>query len=112
LVTENVALQKPGATLFFNHPNVKQKEFIVNNVSILVKDAGFSNNLRSLVELVKFAVQQVISAHALKPVRNDAAELNDAAYFDGVTDHFEMEVRLRQLDHSHLHAVWKLQSQI
>jgi hypothetical protein len=33
-------------------------------------------------------------------------------YFEGVTDHFEMEVRLCQLDHSHLHAVWKLQSQI
>lgn len=84
----------------------------MNNVSILAKDAGFSNNLRSLVELVKFAVQQVIAAHALKPVRNDASELNDAADFDGVTDHFEMEVRLRQLDHSHLQAVWKLQSQI
>ncbi|EOA03294.1 hypothetical protein HFRIS_018417 [Herbaspirillum frisingense GSF30] len=84
----------------------------MNSVSILAKDAGFSNNLRSLVELVKFAVQQVIAAHALKPVRNDAAKMQDAAYFDGVTDHFEMEVRLRQLDHSHLHAVWKLQSQI
>ncbi|UIN19967.1 hypothetical protein [Herbaspirillum frisingense] len=112
MVSENVALQTAGATLFFNHPNVKQKEVAMNSVSILAKDAGFSNNLRSLVELVKFAVQQVIAAHALKPVRNDAAEMQDAAYFDGVTDHFEMEVRLRQLDHSHLHAVWKLQSQI
>ncbi|AKN66561.1 hypothetical protein G5B88_15985 [Herbaspirillum seropedicae] len=85
---------------------------IMNSVSILVKDAGFSNNLRSLVELVKFAVQQVIAAHALKPVRNDATDLQDAAYFADVTDHVEMENRLRQLENSHLHAVWKLQSQI
>ncbi|MFJ3058191.1 hypothetical protein [Herbaspirillum sp. NPDC087042] len=84
----------------------------MNSVSILAKDAGFSNNLRSLVELVKFAVQQVISAHALKPVRNDAAELQDAAYFEGVADHVDLENRLRQLENSHLHAVWKLQSQI
>ncbi len=84
----------------------------MNSVSILVKDAGFSNNLRSLVELAKFAVQQVISAHALKPVRNDAAELQDAAYFEGVADHVDLENRLRQLENSHLHAVWKLQSQI
>ncbi|MBV8626040.1 MAG: hypothetical protein JO174_21360 [Herbaspirillum sp.] len=84
----------------------------MNSVSILAKDAGFSNNLRSLVELVKFAVQQVISAHALKPVRNDATELQDAAYFEGVADHVDLENRLRQLENSHLHAVWKLQSQI
>lgn len=84
----------------------------MNTVSILAKDAGFSNNLRSLVELVKFAVQQVIAAHALKPVRNDASQMQDAAYFDDVADHVDLENRLRQLENSHLHAVWKLQSQI
>lgn len=84
----------------------------MSTISIFAKDAGFSNNLRALVELAKFAVQQVINAHALKPVRNDAAELADAAYFEGVADHVEMENRLRQLENGHLHAVWKLQSQI
>lgn len=84
----------------------------MSSLSIFVKDAAFSNNLRSLVELAKFAVEQVINAHALKPVRNDATELSDAAYFEGVQSHVELENRLRQLDNSHLHAVWKLQSQI
>lgn len=84
----------------------------MSTVSIFVKDAGFSNNLRALVELAKFAVQQIVAAHALKPVRNDAAELHDSAYFEGVADHVELENRLRQLDNGHLQAVWKLQSQI
>lgn len=84
----------------------------MTTVSIFAKDAVFSNNLRALVELAKFAFQQVIAAHALKPVRNDAAELHDAAYFDGVADHVELENRLRQLENGHLQAVWKLQSQI
>ncbi|KAF1046463.1 MAG: hypothetical protein GAK35_00989 [Herbaspirillum frisingense] len=84
----------------------------MSTVSIFVKDAGFSNNLRALVELAKFAFQQVVAAHALKPVRNDASELHDFAYFEGVEDHVEMENRLRQLENSHMQAVWKLQSQI
>ncbi|TWC71394.1 hypothetical protein [Herbaspirillum sp. SJZ099] len=84
----------------------------MSTVSIFVKDAGFSNNLRALVELAKFAVQRIIAAHALQPVRNDASELHDAAYFDGVEDHVELENRLRQLENGHLQAVWKLQSQI
>lgn len=84
----------------------------MSTISIFAKDAGFSNNLRSLVELAKFAIQQVIAAHALKPVRNDASELHDAAYFDGVADHVELETRLRRLEQGHLQAIWKLQSQI
>ncbi|WDZ97601.1 hypothetical protein Herbaro_07370 [Herbaspirillum sp. WKF16] len=84
----------------------------MSTISIFAKDAGFSNNMRALVELAKFAVQQVLSAHALKPVRNDAADTHDAAYFEGVADHAELENRLRQLENGHLHAVWKLQSQI
>ncbi|MFL9927496.1 hypothetical protein PQR62_24695 [Herbaspirillum lusitanum] len=84
----------------------------MTTVSIFVKDAGFSNNLRSLVELAKFVVQRIISEHALKPVRSDASEYSDSAFFKGVESHIELENRLRQLDNSHLHALCKLQSQI
>ncbi|MBO9538413.1 hypothetical protein [Herbaspirillum sp.] len=84
----------------------------MSTVSIFVKDAGFSNNLRALAELAKFVVQRIAAAHALKPVRNDASELYDADSFAGVEDHVELENRLRQLENGHMQAVWKLQSQI
>lgn len=84
----------------------------MTTVSIFAKDAVFSNNLRALVELAKFVVQRIADAHALKPVRNDASELHDVAYFADVRDHADLESRLRQLENGHLPAVWKLQSHL
>lgn len=84
----------------------------MSTLSIFVKDAGFSNNLRSLVELAKFAAQRFLSAHALQPVRTDAFGMDEAAYFDGVQSHDELEHRLRQRERSHLQALARLNSEI
>lgn len=82
----------------------------MSSLSLFVKDADFSNNLRSLVELAKFVAQRVLSAHRLQPVR--AARGDDAAFFDGVKSHEELEYRLRQREQSHLHAIAALRAEI
>lgn len=83
----------------------------MNTVSVLVKDAGFSNNLRSLVELARFAIQSVINAHALKPVEF-VVDTQEAALFAGVTNHDELEQRLYQRERAHLYALMVLGAKV
>lgn len=84
----------------------------MSTVSLFVKDAGFSNNLRGLVELAKFAVERIIAAHALQPARVEANAIDqaDAAYFVGVESHEELESRLRMRERSHQAALTQLQA--
>jgi len=83
----------------------------MNTESVLVKDAGFSNNLRSLVELARFAFQSLINAHALKSAEFVADE-QEAALFTGVTDHDELEQRLLQRERAHLYALMVLGTRV
>jgi hypothetical protein len=83
----------------------------MNTVSVLVKDAGFSNNLRSLVELGRFAIQSIINAHALKPVEH-VADKHESALFAGVTNHDELEQRLHQRERAHLYALMVLGAKV
>jgi len=75
------------------------------------QSAGFSNNLQSLLEAFQFFVERAFATPA-KTIDGALFDLNDAPYLEGVSNHAEMERRLRQLDHSHLRALSELQSQI
>jgi len=73
------------------------------------QSAGFSNNLQSLVEAFQFFVQRPFAARSV-PMDGVLFDINDAPYLEGVTNHADLERRLRQLDRSHLNALSQLQA--
>ncbi|WP_034293406.1 hypothetical protein [Herbaspirillum sp. RV1423] len=75
------------------------------------QSAGFSNNLQSLLEAFQFFVERAFSS-PVKTVDGALFDINDAPYLEGVTNHADMERRLRELDRSHLRALFELQTQI
>jgi len=76
------------------------------------ESTGFSNNLQSLLEAFQFFIERAFVSDSGKEIDGALFDLNDAPYLQGVTDHAEMERRLRALDGIHQRALSELQAQI
>ena len=76
------------------------------------ESAGFSNNLQSLLEAFQFFIERAFVGAAGKPIDGALFDLNDAPYLQGVSDHAEMERRLRAIDGIHQRAWSELQAQL
>lgn len=76
------------------------------------ESAGFSNNLQSLMEAFQFFIERAFVSDADKKIDGALFDLNDAPYLQGVTNHAEMERRLRALDGIHQRALSELQAQL
>lgn len=76
------------------------------------ESTGFSNNLQSLLEAFQFFIERAFVHGAREEVDGALFDLKDAPYLQGVTDHAEMERRLRALDSIHQRALSELQTQI
>ena len=74
------------------------------------QSAGFSNNLKSLLEAFQFFVERSFAARAESEIDGVLFDLNDAPYLQGVKNHAEMERRLRELERGNRHAVTELES--